>query len=53
MYPITSNEDFLNEQLTPHFKRSEFTCKCGGKYPFQETEVLGLVWKWTGKESLI
>ena len=32
MYPITSNEDFLNEQLTPHFKRSEFTCKCGGKY---------------------
>ena len=23
------------------------------KYPFQETEVLGLVWKWTGKESLI
>ena len=32
MYEVRSEENFLNEQLTPHFKRSEFACKCGGKY---------------------
>lgn len=32
MYKIKSIEELLNEQLTPHFKRCEFACKCGGKY---------------------
>lgn len=27
-----NNNEFLNEQLSEHFKRSEFACKCGGKY---------------------
>ena len=31
-YTVRSNEELLNEQLTPHFKRSEFSCKCKGKY---------------------
>ena len=32
MFTPRTEEEFLNEQLTPHFKRSEFACKCGGKY---------------------
>ena len=29
---LKTDEEYLNEQLTEHFKRSEFACKCGGKY---------------------
>lgn len=32
MYTVRSDEELLSEQLTPHFKRSEFACNCGGKY---------------------
>lgn len=31
-YKVRTNEELLNEQLTPHFKRSEFACNCKGKY---------------------
>lgn len=31
-YKIRTIEDILDEQLTPHFKRSEFACNCKGKY---------------------
>lgn len=32
MYKVRTEQELLDEQLTPHFKRSEFACKCGGKY---------------------
>lgn len=27
-FHVMSESEFLNQQLTPHFKRSEFACKC-------------------------
>lgn len=32
MYEVRSDAEILNEQMTPHFKRSEFACKCQGKF---------------------
>lgn len=32
MYNVRDDNDWINEQLTPHFNRKEFACKCGGKY---------------------
>ena len=31
MYKIKSSEEYNNEQLTEHFNRNEFACKCKGK----------------------